>query len=146
MTPRTLAILNAIGCLVLATLVVLQWRAERVVRKKTEQLRTELAASHEQAAAQAQRNAALERDIAVLKESIEATQKAAETAARGLAEKDELAGNLEAALAAAREQVSAWETALAARDERIRALEDDLAATRRRLEEAIAKLKAAGAR
>ena len=97
-------------------------------------------------AEEAKRRAALERDITVLKESIEATQQAAEAAARSLAEKEQATTQLQTELSAAREQVTTWEGALKARDERIHALEENLAATRRRLDEAIAKLKAAGAR
>ncbi len=143
MTPRVLPILNAIGCLLLTGLVVAQWRKERTLDGTLTELRGDLATARQQAADETERRAALERDIAVLKESIEATQQAAETAARSLAEKDQVATRLQTDLTAAREQVTAWETALKARDERIRSLDADLAATRKRLDEAIARLKAA---
>ena len=53
---------------------------------------------------------------------------------------------LTAELAAAREQLAAWEQALAQRDERIQTLDAELVRARQRLEEAIARLREAGAR
>lgn len=146
MPPRALPIVNAIGCLALTAVVVAQWRKERSLEGVLAGVRSELATANEQATREAERRAALERDIAVLKEAIEATQKATETATRSLADKDQLATQLQTELTAAREQVSVWEAALKARDERIRSLDKDLAAARQRLDEAIAKLKAAAAR
>jgi predicted nucleic acid-binding Zn-ribbon protein len=92
------------------------------------------------------RRTALERDIAVLKETIESAQKAAEVSTRDIVEKDRTVTQLQAELTAAREQVTVWEAAMKTRDEQIRTLDNNLAATRKRLEEAITKLKAAGAR
>lgn len=146
MTPRTLVIINTIGCLLLTALVVVQWRGERELDDTVATLRTQLAAAANQAAEDAKHRAALERDIAVLKETIEATQKAAESSTRALAEQEALAERLQTELTAATEQVAAWETALKARDARILSLAAEIDATRKRLDEAIAKLKEAGAR
>ncbi len=146
MNSRLLPVINLVGCLALAGLVVVQWRREHVLDMATAGLRKELAESRAQTAEEAERRAALERDIVVLKESMEATQLAAETSARNLAAKQQLAGQLEAELAAARQQVTAWEQALKQRDERIGALDAELAKTRARLNEAVARLKEAAAR
>ncbi len=146
MASRALPILNAIGCLALTGLVVAQWQREHRLDGTLARLRSELATAKNQAAEEAKRRAALENDISVLKESIEATQNAAESSARLLAEKGEHTTRLEADLNTAREQVTAWETALKARDERIRTLDSELTASRKRLDEAIARLKSAGAR
>ena len=146
MTPRTLPIVNAIGCLALTGLIVAQWRKERTLDGMLAGIRTELAAANDLSTRESQRRATLEHDVVVLKEVIETTQQAAESSARTLVEKDQLATRLQTDLAAARTQVTAWETALKARDERLRALDKELAATRKRLDEAIAKLKDAGAR
>jgi chromosome segregation ATPase len=146
MASRALPILNAIGCLALTGLVVAQWQREHRLDGTLARLRSELATAKNQAAEEAKRRAALENDISVLKESIEATQNAAESSARLLAEKGEHTARLEADLNTAREQVTAWETALKARDERIRTLDAELTASRKRLDEAIARLKSAGAR
>ena len=146
MIPRALTILNAVGCLVLTGLVVAQWMKERAMREELSAVTRQLATARDEVAREAQRRAALERDIAMLKEAVESTQKAAESTTRELSEKSTLATGLQTELAAAREQVVQWETALKARDERIQSLTGDLAATRKRLDEAIAKLKAAGAK
>ena len=112
MNPRAFPILNAIGCLALTGLVIAQWRKERSLDGTLAGVKSELVAARNQAAEDAKQRAALERDIAVLKESIESTQQAAETSARTLAEKDQLATQLQTELSTAREQVIAWETAL----------------------------------
>ena len=143
MTARTLPIINAIGCLALTIIVIAQWRKERVADGNLTALRSELATAKTQAAGEAAHRAALERDIVVLKETIAATQQAAESSAHALTEKDALAIRLQAELDAARAQVTAWEAALKERDDRIRSLDADLAATRKRLDEAVARLKAA---
>jgi len=142
---RALILINAIGCLALTGLVVVQWRKERATSERMVRVMAESAAANERAAEEGKRRAALERDIATLKETIDSIQKSAETSADAFAQKDQLANQLDAELKAAREQLTSWEAALKARDERIRTLDSNLAATRQRLDEAIRKLKAAGA-
>ena len=146
MKSRALPILNAVGCLILSGLIVLQWQRERVISTLLAKLKTELATTQEFSARETKRAADLGRDIGVLKESIEATQKAAETSAQLMEEKATQVTNLETEVAAAREQVKTWQLAITGRDEKLRALNAELIATRRRLDEAIAKLKEAGAR
>lgn len=146
MKSRALPILNAAGCLILSGLIVLQWQRERAVSQTLAKLKTEWVASQEFSAAETQRAANLGRDIGVLKESIEATQKAAETSAQLLEEKVNQVTNLDIEVAAAREQVKTWQIAITGRDEKLRALNAELTATRRRLDEAIAQLREAGAR
>jgi chromosome segregation ATPase len=143
---RVLPILNAIGCLVLTGVVVLQWQRERALGESVSKLKTELHAANDLADAETRRAAGLERDIAVLKESIEATQKAAEVSARLMEEKTTQTAGLETEISAAREQLKTWETAIAARDEKLRALDAELTASRKRLDEAIEKLKEASTR
>lgn len=146
MTPRTLPLLNAIGCLALTGLVVAQWRKERSMRDELADTKAKLSLSLQQTDEEVKHRTALERDIAVLKETIESAQKAAESSTKDLVEKDSTVTRLKAELTAAREQITVWEAAMKTRDEQIRTLNDKLAATRKRLEEAIAKLKAAGAK
>jgi chromosome segregation ATPase len=146
MSSRVLPIINALGCLLLTVVVLVQWRKERAIDGDRLALKSELATWKQQAAEELQKRQALERDIVVLKESIASTQLAAESSAKTIAEKAALTDRLQTDLSAAREQVSSWETAIKERDERIRTLDAELAATRKRLDEAIAKLKAAGAR
>ena len=146
MKSRVLPILNAIGCLILSVLIVIQWQRERALNESLAKLKTELAAAHDLAAAETQRAADLARDITVLKDSIEATQKAAESSARLMEENAAQTAGLETEITAAREQLKTWEAAIAARDEKLRALDAQLTATRQRLDEAIAKLKEASTR
>jgi chromosome segregation ATPase len=146
MKSRFLPIINAIGCLVITSLVVVQWQAERASDAAIAKLRRELAESREQTAEESRRRSALERDITVLKEALEATQQAAESATRESAEHQERASRLSGEVDAARDQVTLWETAIAERDERIRKLDSDLKETRERLDQAVERLKAAGAR
>jgi chromosome segregation ATPase len=143
---RVLPILNAIGCLILTGLVVGQWRKEHALVTRTAELEARLATCKEDAAAEAARATALERDISVLKESIEAVQKSAEQSAAALSAKEIEASSLQTESAAAREQLKAWEEAIAARDERLRKLNEELTATRARLDQAISKLKEIDAR
>ena len=146
MKSRVLPILNAVGCLALTALVVIQWKREHQSGIATAALRKELAASRFETAEESKRRAALEHDITLLKESIEATQQAAEQSARALEEKEHLVTTLQSELAAAREQVVAWEEAIKQRDERITTLTGQLDQTRKRLDEAIARLREASNR
>ena len=146
MTPRALPLLNAIGCLALTGLVVAQWRKERSMRDELVETKAKLSLSLQQTDEETKRRTSLERDIAVLKETIESAQKAAENSTKDIVEKDRTVTQLQAELTAAREQITVWEAAMKTRDEQIRTLDGKLAATRKRLEEAIEKLKAAGAR
>lgn len=140
-----ITLLNAIGCLVLTAVIITLWQRERSDRASITSLRSELNLAAAEAAKADELRSALERDISVLKESIASAQTDAETANRNFAEKNQLAIQLQDELGAAREQIIAWEIALKDRDERIRSLDADLSAARKRLDEAIAKLKASGA-
>ncbi len=150
MKSRVLPILNAFGCLVLTGLVITQWRLERDHLRDIKNLKSELTASQENLTIETRRSNALERDITALKESIEATQQAAEAATRSLTEQNSQAEALKTELANTREQtatqIKAWEEAIATRDAKLQSLNTDLTATRARLDEAIGKLKSAGAR
>jgi hypothetical protein len=146
MNSRFLPALNLIGCLALTGLVVTQWRDELSQDAALADMKSQLAAARHQAEDDARHRAALEHDISVLKESIEATQQAAESANRELEQKEQLITRLQAVESAARAQLAAWEEAVKLRDDRISALETDLTKTRARLDEAVARLKEASAR
>jgi chromosome segregation ATPase len=146
MTSRALPLVNAIGCLALTGLVLAQWLKERSMREELAQSKARLSLSLQQTDEETKRSAALERDITLLKETLESAQKAALTATDDIVSKDRAIAQLQAELSAAREQITTWEAALKTRDEQIRALDSNLAATRKRLEEAIQALKAAGAK
>lgn len=146
MKSQVLPILNAIGCLALAAVVIVQWRREHTLHLTRTHLQAELATANEQVSSGKKHASDLERDIAVLKETLIATQQAAETATHTLAEQATQVTTLQTDLAAAREQVKTWQTTLADRDDKLRALSAELIATRQRLDEAITKLKAGSGR
>ncbi len=146
MKARILPILNSIGCLALTGLVVSQWCKERNYLHEKLVLESAVTAAKDRLENETKHSAALGRDIVALKETIEITRKSTEESTRILAEQNNRSGNLETELTAAREQVKTWEASIAARDAKLRNLNADLTATRARLDEAIAKLKSAGAR
>ena len=133
--------LNAIGCLILAAVVFTQWAKESRTDDAMIQLRLEVADARHLAETETKRTSDLERDIAMLKQSFEATRLAAIAS-----QKSSGVSNMQDQLEESRRQIESWKTAIATRDARIRELESDLTATRRRLDEAIVRLKQAGAR
>lgn len=146
-TSRFLPILNLVGCLLITVVIVAQWFKERELVGRIKTISQELVAAREQTADAENRAVALERDVIQLKESIEATAQARKEAEEEAAKITTEHNEKMAALAiASEEQVKTWQAAIAERDTKITELSDSLGATRKRLDEAIAKLKEAGAR
>lgn len=141
MNFASLRMLNAIGCLFLAGVIFAQWAKESRASDEMARLRSELAAAKELVETENRHSSNLQRDIDVLKQSFEATRLAA-----AKAQKSSAAAVLESQLATATEQVETWKNSLADRDSRIHELENDLISTRRRLDEAIVRIKQAEAR
>ncbi len=146
MKSNTLSVLNAIGCVILTSVVVTLWTKERALDQALGKTKLELATANDQTAKEIQRVHDLERDVVALKESISATQAAVQKAEHLSAEQTTQTASLEAEILAAREQIKTWQIAIAERDTKLQDLNQDLAATRQRLDEAIQKLKAASAR
>lgn len=146
MSARVLTILNTIGCLALTGLIATQWLRERDMESEIAAIARERDNAHKEIRDLESRRHTLEHDIATLKESLVSIQKAAETTSGELTEKSVLAQNLQTELDTARSQVTAWESALKERDTRIETLQTELVKTRSRLDEAVAKLKQAGAK
>lgn len=146
MNARTITWVNAIGCMVLVALVVVQWRGEYVSGRELASLRISLSEANAKTAEETARCVALERDLQVLKEAAEQSGKAVESGKSVAMTKDARIAELEAALKQAVGDVGKWQAAIAQRDDRIRKFEAEVAESRRRLNEAVAKLKAAGAR
>ena len=153
-TSRFLPIANLIGCLLISGIIVAQWLKERGLDTRIESLNEQLVTTREQYEAEKTHTAALENDVAQLKQSIESMVKVRketeEAMVRMTTERDAQAANLAAAATtnnqATQQQVKIWEKAIADRDAKIRDLNNTLTASRARLDEAIEKLKAAGAR
>lgn len=150
MNGRGLTLANAAGCLILGLLLILQWHKERALDGRIQNLKVSLVAEQDQHAAARERAEVLESEQQMLKESIESLQKAAEQSGKLLAERDGQVADLETQVAALKQQVATldeqlkiWKSAVTLRDERIRALNADLTSARHRLDDAIAKLKAA---
>ena len=152
MTPsRFLPIVNLVGCLVITGIILAQWLKERGLDDSITRLNQQLVATRDELGSEKTRATALENDVTQLKESIESTLKARQETeaalAKTIAERDtQAAASVATANEANQEQVKVWEKALAERDEKIRDLGTSLKAARERLDEAISKLKAAGAR
>lgn len=146
MNPRVLTILNTIGCVILAGWVAFHWFKERRMHENLTYIQSEFIRSEKLAASESERAAALERDIAVLKETVEMTQQAAARSANSLTAATSLTHELRNEIKAGHEQLNTWKSALAERDAKIRSLNAELISTRQRLDAAIAALKAAGAR
>jgi CHASE3 domain sensor protein len=146
MKQSLITVINAIGCVVLLGIVVAQWVQNEEQRKSFRELQTDrqkIIATRDEAE---KKITSLETDITDLKASLEATQKAAEEAT--LASKNQqdqlqLVGTERDALHL---QVREWEAAIKLRDTALTQQNADLLALRKRLDEAIAALKKAGAK
>lgn len=149
-TSRFLPLLNLVGCLLISGLVLAQWHKERGLHTRIKELNQQLVAAGEQHDAAMKRATALENDIAQLKDAIESTAQArtemADAMTKLVAESQAHAATVATTNQSNLEQVKIWENAIADRDAKIRELNSSLTATRERLNEAIAKLKEAGAR
>ncbi len=152
MNGRGLTLVNAAGCVVLALLLILQWHKERCLDGRIQDLKASVVAAQDQHAAARERAELLQREQEMLKESIASLQQAAEASGQLLAQREGHIAELEtqtlalqARVAQQDQQLKTWQAAIAQRDERLRSLTTDLTSARRRLDEAIAKLKAAAA-
>jgi peptidoglycan hydrolase CwlO-like protein len=152
-TARWLSILNAIGCLVLAGFILIQWRGGQSLSRELHQSRSrEILETN--ARLEAEKLAkGLQADLDGLKASIDSIQQAAAVAEEEMAVKVEEARGLAGLVTEAQNQIKTWEEAVKARDEaivqrdaKLKELNEALVATRARLDEAVAALKKAGAR
>jgi septal ring factor EnvC (AmiA/AmiB activator) len=142
MTTRSLTFWNAFGCLLLAAVVVMQWRREHRLDEQLRGAQTELAATRDQLADATEKRIGLERDIKLLKESLESAQQALEASVKESATHKEQADRVSEEVSEVRQQVAIWEDAIKRRDEKIQDLDGQLIATRQRLDEAVKRLKA----
>ncbi len=152
-TARWLSILNAIGCLVLAGFILIQWRGGQSLSRELHQSRSrEILETN--ARLEAEKLAkGLQADLDGLKASIDSIQQAAAVAEEEMVAKVEEARGLAGLVTEAQARIKTWEEAVTARDEaivardaKLKELNEALVATRARLDEAVAALKKAGAR
>lgn len=157
---RTLPIVNAAGCVLLVGFILVQWFGGQSLREQLHEARSrEILETNARIEAEklAKR---IQSDIDGLKASVDSIQQAAEVAEKELAFKNEEIGKFAAGLAQATEQLKTWEAAVKERDEailkrdeaiterdsKLKELSAQLVATRKRLDQAVAELKKAGAR
>lgn len=153
MKPYLFSIINAIGCLVLLVIVGLQWLESEVQRTAYREIQIKEHAAKEAKEEAVTRADALMLDLTELKLSYAETQKAADSAGLILKQKEE---ELTAAKAAHQQAVAErdqlqkrmieWEEAVKLRDQKITEQNAAMVALRKKLDEAIAQLKKAGAR
>jgi peptidoglycan hydrolase CwlO-like protein len=150
---RVLPFVNLAGCLLLAGFIVLQWVGGQALSDELHESRSR--EIHEKnARLDAEKlSRQLQDDIEGLKASVDSMQLAAAEAEKELAAKSEEVKGLAGLLTQAQEQIKTWEEAVKARDEaivqrdaKLKELNETLVATRKRLDEAVAELKKAGAR
>jgi len=145
-TSRILPIINVIGCFLVTGVVIGQWIKERRVNGEIKNLRMEIASTQENYEKEHKRAETLQGDVNQLKDSIEAMAKAKMEFEASLAkDAEEHNARMQAENATAQEQTQLWQKAIADRDEVIAKLNSNLSATRARLDEAVSKLKKAGA-
>jgi chromosome segregation ATPase len=150
---RAFSIINAVGCVALVGFILFQWLVgyglEREIHEEKSGRINETNARLE-----AERRAkVLESDIAGLKTSIDLIRADVEQKEKERADAAKEAEALRAVVQQANEQMKTMNEAIASRDEAIRArdahlktLGENLAATRKRLDEAVEKLKEAAKR
>lgn len=156
---RTLPIVNAVGCVVLAGFILVQWFDGKSVAKDLHEARSQTIVEKNARLEVEERAKLLQSDVEGLKSSIESIQASAEAAEKQLAEQSlQFDANVKA-LTDAQTKVKEWEEAVKARDEaialrdtklkeatdRLTELNASLVSTRRRLDEAVAQLKKAAA-
>ena len=157
---RLLPVINALGCLLLVGFIVIQWFGSQKLATQLHQARNrEILETNARIEAE-KRADQIQSDIDGLKASVDSIQKAAEVAEDELASKNEEISKLATGLAQATEQIVMLEGAVKERDEailkrnaaiterdlKLKDLNGQLVATRKRLDDAIAELKKAGAR
>jgi len=147
---RWFTILNAVGCLILAGFIFVQWLGGEKLEDELQAARRQ-AAEEGEARAEAEKHAAgLSSDIEGLKTSIDSIRRDAAEQVQATKEQAGHAQELHANLVQAQEQMKLMDEAIKARDEAIKGRDaklkeysDALLATRKRLDEAVAKLKEA---
>lgn len=152
MNARFYTITNTIGCVVLVVLILIQWKIGTGIEAELQQAKAEGILEHNIRVDVEKRAAGLESDINGLKASIDSIRADAEEKTKELVDQKTQSEQLHTALLQTQEQgklmeeaIKARDEALKVRDEKLKAQEQAIAVMRRRLDEAIGKLKAAGA-
>lgn len=152
MKPNVLPIVNVIGCVLLLGIVGMQWQQSEQQREAYRAIQVREHAANEARDEAVKRAEALTVDLTELKQSLVQTQKAADEAALASQKKGEQlavsTASRDQALAerdALQKQIVEWEAALKLRDQTITEQNAAMIALRKKLDDAIAQLKKAGA-
>lgn len=140
MTARILITLNAIGCLLLAGLVAVQWKRERDLNAVLEERGNHIISLQQALGVERDRSLDLEGELEGLKEVLQRLKADFEEKQKQIGIQRALIERQQAALDEANGQLDAWEQALGERDARIELLNEQLLATRKRLDEAVERL------
>jgi peptidoglycan hydrolase CwlO-like protein len=155
-----LPIVNAVGCVVLVGFILVQWfGGQKLDHELHEAKSREILEKNARFEAEKQVKT-LQSDIQGLKDSVDSIRLAAETAEKELVGKNDEIAKFATGLEEAKTKIAEWElavkdrdeaiqkrdAALAERDSKLKELNGQLVATRKRLDEAVAELKKAGAR
>ena len=153
MKQNLFTIVNAVGCLVLLVIVSLQWQQSEQQRKAYRDIQMKEHAANEARVEAVTRADALMLDLAELKQSLMETQKTADAAGLLHQQKLEELGATKAAYDQAtaerdalKKRITEWEAALKLRDQTITEQNASIIALRKKLDEAVAQLKKAGAK
>ena len=148
MTASRLSAINSFGCLILVAIIVSQWRHEQKTIAALNSANLNLSQAWADTKKQSDLRAALEKDVAALKESIALNQSALDEANTALANQAATQAQLQsqlnqsqADLDAAKAQFPSWLEAIHARDAQISELQTKLDLALNRLNQAILKLK-----
>jgi hypothetical protein len=157
MKKHLFTIINAVGCLLLLGVVLMQWGQNELQRQAFRDVQKELRSTEETRDEALARADSLTADLADLKVALAAAQKAAEESALAqkaqsdqltalTAERDQLIAQRDTQNKELTDQVTEWQEAIKKRDATIKEQNALLEAQSRKLNEAITKLKQAGAR
>ncbi|MBX3743464.1 MAG: hypothetical protein KF712_20935 [Akkermansiaceae bacterium] len=143
---KVLPILNAIGCLFLVGFIFIQWHDGQKLDKALRTARLSERNTQNEKVLVEQRVVQMQVDIDNLKGSIESLKAGEEMMKKEIESGKELAHHQHTGLSFAAAHLTALDQAVTERNARITELNSSLVATRKRLDEAIAELKKAGAR
>jgi chromosome segregation ATPase len=145
-------LINAVGCFLLLGVVAVQWVQSEKRRADYRALQVQANALTEQRDEAVKRADSISQDLAEMKQALMETQKAADAAALTVKQQGEeltaattARDQTSAQLVALQTQVTQWEAAIKERDKAIEERQAALEALRKKLDEAIAQLKKAGA-
>lgn len=136
-----MTLVNAIGCVLLVLMCVLQWRDMSRLQDRLTQAQQTLASEQSQRIEAQRRQQALEEDLTLMKNSLQRLdEKVAETEAARVQAQQQLQ-QVEQERQSLVAQLENWRVAVQQRDEQNAALQAQLLEARKRLDAAIAAMK-----